>query len=784
MSALLKSQLRFARWHPVGALASLAGITLAVMAVVTIHLLSQSVRRSLDSWPGESQSHTHVLTATTLSEADYFNLRRRWRQGEFNAVQAMAPVVDDFIDIGGEAYRVVGLDPLAGGFGGGATTGSRDAASNSGEFLTGDVVLASTETARAIAAASMPVAVVVAPDRDAAIPIAAAGVVVADLPTAQRLLDREGQLDAVWLTVASTRSRLLRWLDLLLPGIAAALPRYADPAIDGFEIVAARQWNPASRFADALAFNLGALSMLSLLMAALVAVQASYSNAARRRREHERLVMIGVSRSRLRALAVGEGLAIGGLGAALGIGLGILVTTWLLAAANAGADAAELDHWIVAKAAICGVAVSALGPAFANREPGRRGWFRNGAGIVAVAVAAFGLLQDSLPLAFAALLALCALQMAYTVPLAGAVAGKLAALARSIAARGNLRAAASKVGELRLALGALSVATATAIGMGLMVESLRRDFTAMLDQRLWQGIYVSAEPGVADDDVDWIRAQPGVHDVRRYGDVDARLANGPTRISLADLDTTETARYEFAGALAESAMLNEVGARLFDLGIGDTVTVTGGGASLEVAIGHVFRDFGAPMPRLILPMALQSGFRAESVRWQRLAVAAEASAVRGLTAALAERFGAANVRNQNDIRAAAMAVFDRTFIVSRSLTGVALAVAVIGLYAALTALQASREREFTLLSAMGYSRAGIWRLATIQTSILGAIAAISAVPLGIAIAWVLCDVVQPLAFGWSIKLRGNAASIAYPATLGILGATAAGAIPAYRSSFR
>ena len=130
-----------------------------------------------------------------------------------------------------------------------------------------------------------------------------------------------------------------------------------------------------------------------------------------------------------------------------------------------------------------------------------------------------------------------------------------------------------------------------------------------------------------------------------------------------------------------------------------------------------------------------------------------------------------------------MDVFDRTFLVSRSLTSVALAVAVLGLYAALTALQASREREFQLLGAIGYGRAETWRLAVAQASILGAVAAVSAVPLGFGIAWLLCNVVQPLAFGWSIHLRADLAAIAVPVVLGIVGATAAGVVPAYRSSF-
>ena len=780
MRILIKSQGRFLRQHPVGALATLIGVTLAVMAVVTVHMVSQSIRGALDAMPGGTFAHTHLLTAPKLTEQTYFRLRQRWRQGEFPTVAAMAPAIDDFLDIGGQPTRVIGFDPLAGLAPAAAVqqpTGRRAAT-----FLTDDTVIAPATTAAALRRAEIAVDVVEAEPRPT--PGNGSAIVLADLPTAQRLLDREGEIDAVWLRVDGVRARLLDVLDAVLPGITAAMPRYADPMIDDHRVVATRRWNPASRFADAMAFTLGALAMLSMLMAALVAIQASYSNMARRRLEQDRLIAIGVSRQTLRNLGIAEGTVLGAAGTAAGLALGILVAERLLGMAFGGDVTTSAGPWVVAKAVTCGVAAAAVGPVFATRAPngGNRGL--HVVGVLGIAVAVVGIVNASLLSAFAALAGLCAVQMAYAVPLFGSAASRLAALTRTIGARANLRAAAVRVGELRLALGALSVAVATAIGMGLMVESLRLDFTTMLEQRLWPGVYVNAPEGVTTADVDWIAAQPGVQDARRYADVDARLLRGPATVSLASLTADETRRYAFPGELTTRAMVNEVGARLFGLSVGDTVTVVAGGRNLDVEIGHVFRDFGAPAARVILPTAhYESRFPAEAVRWLRIAVLTDSDAIDVLTATLAERFGTANVRNQAAIRAVALDVFDRTFLVSRSLTSVALAVAVLGLYAALTAVQASREREFQLLGAMGYGRAETWRLAVAQASILGAVAALSAVPLGFAIAWLLCNVVQPLAFGWSIDLRADLAAITVPVALGIAGATAAGVVPAYRSSF-
>ena len=797
---LARSQLRFALRHPVGTLTSLVGVTVAVTAVVAVHLVGQSLRIGLETAANPAiGGYTHVVTRAGLREADYFRLRERWRRGEpaLTNVQAMVPLVDDYVMVGRgsanqEPFRLIGFEPLAGGEGRGAipgwTTGQRvDGAAT--RFLVDDVVIASGRAVQGIHAAGdeidgHPVTVMEAEGGDA---------LLADLPSAQRLLNRESELDAIWIRVASARSRWLTWLDALLPGIAAALPSDAAPALEGYDVVAERRWNPFGRFADASVFNLGMLAMLSVLMAAFLATQASFSNAARRRDERRRLLALGVSNARLRALAAAEGLLLGSAGAVFGIALGVAVAKALLHVTNAtealGLPATALDAWVVGKALFCGSAVASIGPLFATRDRPSHPRIGVAAAVVAVALTMLGLAHGdgngSLPSVFAALLAACGVQILGVVPLAAFVVQRAATRYGfgSLATRSSLRGAAARVGEIRLALGALSVASAAAIGMGLMVESLRRDFLSMLEQRLWNGVYVSAEAGTdVHLDVEWMRQLPGAKEVRRYGEFDARLAQGRVRVDVAVLDASETARYGFAGgALDKRAMLNEVGARLLGVDVGETVTVRAGGASVDVEVAHVFRDFGAVQSRLLMPAPLQAPF-GERVAWRQIWVLAEDRDTARLSAALRHRYRTSRVTDQTQIRDAAMMIFDRSFVVSRALTVVALAIAAVGLYAALTALLSAREREFRLWSVIGYSRGEIWRQAMAQTSFLGVVAVAAAVPFGVFIAWVLCAYVNPLAFGWSIDLRLQAGAIGYPLLLGLGVTLLAGAVPAYRSA--
>lgn len=788
------------------------GICLAVVVVSAVHLVAKALRADLAANTADGMfGYTHVLTGAGLDETAYFALRQRWRAGDqaLADVDGMVPVIQGSVRIDTASYAVTGFDPLADVRRGQvpAPAAQRDL----GDFLASDVVLAPPAVAAAVRTAGT-----IAGLRVEVVEQSAGQGLYADLPTAQRLLGRAGELDAVWLRVANRRSALLAWLDGLLPGIDAALD-VAAPTIPGFTLSAASRWQPLRRFADATVFLLGMLAILSVFMAAALAAQASLTNAARRRRERERLLALGTSRASLRWLATAEGAMIGCLGTGAGLIIGAGVAKWLLDAAQISHGAATIDPSLLAKSLVCGVLVAGALPALADRvAPGQlapsahsRSPALGQAGVLAltaaVLIAAAALWHGSLAGAFTALLALALAQVGTAVPaLAGAMqAAAAASLTRQPArpslgglnARATLRALADRAGEIKLALGALSVAAAVAIAMSLMVASLRQDFLSMLAQRLPPGVSVQLPadaPAIAAADMDWIRALPAVQTVRRYGELSARLASGPVQVEFAELDEAETARYGYEGRLAEAAMVNEVGARLHGLGVGETATVQADGVAVAVSIAHVFADYGATRPRMIVPPAWQDHFAPSTttgdiggpIGWRRATATAAEADVDAVTRLLGDRFGAASVRNHQEIRTLALEVFDRTFAASRLLTAVALAVAAVGLYAALAAMLAARQREFRLLTAVGYSRARIWRLGLVQTTLLGSVAALAALPLGIFMAWVLCAIVQPLAFGWRIALQLDWGVVGYPLLLCVAVAAAAGAVPSYRASFR
>ena len=78
-------------------------------------------------------------------------------------------------------------------------------------------------------------------------------------------------------------------------------------------------------------------------------------------------------------------------------------------------------------------------------------------------------------------------------------------------------------------------------------------------------------------------------------------------------------------------------------------------------------------------------------------------------------------------------------------------VAVIGILSALMALQLERARELGVLRAQGLMPREVWQLVVTETGLLGGIAGVLAVPVGIGLALVLIHVINRRAFGWSIE---------------------------------
>ncbi|MEM7378727.1 MAG: FtsX-like permease family protein, partial [Pseudomonadota bacterium] len=158
---------------------------------------------------------------------------------------------------------------------------------------------------------------------------------------------------------------------------------------------------------------------------------------------------------------------------------------------------------------------------------------------------------------------------------------------------------------------------------------------------------------------------------------------------------------------------------------------------------------------------------------------ADKAAVIAATEALAARFQTPyKVTDSDAIRTQSLAVFDRTFAITDVITLLVTVVAVLGVFGALTAVLMERQGEFAIMRAVGLTPRQLQGLLFGLAAVLGCLAALFALPLGAALAWVLTDVINTRAFGWSIDPHFRASVFLSVGVLGPLAAVAAAVLPA------
>ncbi len=134
------------------------------------------------------------------------------------------------------------------------------------------------------------------------------------------------------------------------------------------------------------------------------------------------------------------------------------------------------------------------------------------------------------------------------------------------------------------------------------------------------------------------------------------------------------------------------------------------------------------------------------------------------------------------IRELSLQIFDRTFVITDVLYWLAIGVAFIGILGAMLALQLERARELGVLRALGMTPLQIGGMITLQTSVIGLLSGLAAIPLGIVMAYVLIEVINRRAFGWQIDMAIAPGILLSAVVFAIVAALLAGLYPAWRAA--
>lgn len=736
----LRALLSHWRRNPLQLFAYLAGLALATALWSGVQAINAEARASYDA------------AATTLGEGQYDLLIPR--QGDRIAQQLyvdlrragwlVSPVIDGHLG----DVRLVGIDPLT-SVNGLQTT--RAAAPANGQTL-----LANARTAVGLDP-SIEVTI------DASI---APGIAIGDIGVVQRLLNR------------TDLSRLV-----VLPDQPLGQPDLATVAPD-LRLQAAQQTTDVAQLTNSFHMNLTAFGLLSFAVGLFI-VHSTIGLAFEQRRGMIRtLRALGVPLRLLITLITVEMLTLAAIGAGFGIILGYLIAAFLLPDVSAtlrGLYGAEISGTLKLRASwwVSGLALAMVGtgialvgrvlqisqmPLLAGAKP--RAWVVATAARARVqTLLAVGLLLATVPIALfgrgllPAFVLLGCLLIGSALTLPAIAAGVLSHLQRAIKAPvwdwfwADTR---QQLPGLSLALMALLLAVSANIGVSTMVSSFRLTFVSFLDQRLAPELFVRTETADQSTTLQTLLEDAGV-EILPLRIVRVTVAGQPVSLYGVRVGPTYRNNWQFLDATpdawdsvadGQAAIVNEQLARRGDLWLGDPVEIA---LDVTLPIVAIVGDYGNPEGQIIVAEKKFAASYADIYPTQFGIRSTDPDRLRAQIASL-PGFGDTAVIDQAAIKSLSLGVFERTFVVTAALNILTLTVASFAILMSLLTLADLRVPQLAPVWALGLPRRRLGWLELLRAVLLAAIVVICAVPLGLALAWVLLSIVNVEAFGWKLPM--------------------------------
>jgi putative ABC transport system permease protein len=818
---------------------ALVALAAGIATIVAVNIATASSRRAFElSMRAVNGPATHVITGGPqgLDEALYAQLFTGAPLSG-DAQPAYAPVVSGYVTVRDQVMQLVGIDPFASRALQGAqetspgTIGGMTLKSLQSWFLEPGAVVMAAPTARQLGLGvgqRLPVDIGGVPHFATLIGLVHgrrpgdATVVLTDIAQAQEWLGMPGRLTRIDVRMprgAAGRAALAR-LRRAIPAAAQLEP-------------AAGQVRQTLDMSSAFSTNLTAMSLLALLVSALLIYGAVSFTVVQRRRSIAILRALGATRREILTVVLTEAAVLGAAGAGLGVLLGLAVGHGLVRLVSQTVNdlyyvvavrRVTLPPGTVVEALAAGIGtalVASLLPALevAGGAPQlglRRSVLESrAAGVarrlswlsVAFALAACSLIAASNRSVFAGFVALflLLLSVAAVTPAVLRASARLAsrALARlSSVGRLALEDIAASLSRTGVAVAALGMAIAAMIGVSIMVASFRVSVRHWLVQTMRADVYVAAPgPGMQRPErriepavLSALLATPGIADHSASRSVIVRSARGDIALdalhlapgSYAGVDLTEgdpgTAWSEYHhGAL----LLSESLAWRLGLRPGERLSLLTATGPREFPIAGIYHEYGGGAGSAMMSLGVYRRW------WHDDAITAlglylapgidAAQEIPRLRAAAGAR-QALLLRSNADIRAMSLAIFDRTFIITRVLYWLAAGIAAIGLLSALLAWELDRARELSILRALGLTPGGAAALVEAQTVFMGGAALLAAIPAGLVIAVVLTKVIDRRAFGWHIDMHLQSTQFVDALLLALAAALLAGLYPAWRAA--
>ncbi len=753
--ALFRLAWRHAWRRPLQSLFLIAGVAIGVAMIVAIDLANGSAARAFElgteSVAGRA-THTVIGGSTGLDEAVYATLRRDL------GYRLSAPVVEAYVvadELARQPFRLLGVDPFAEspfrsylGVGNG-----REPAP---DFLStlmvrpNTVLLSSVVAERYALQPGDPITVRVGADQhtleiagllepaDELSQRALDTLLIADISTAQEVLDRVGRLDRIDLIVPDGDTR-----QATLDSIAAILPPSAR-----IEQSQSRA-GTVNEMTAAFSLNLTALSLLALVVGMFLIYNTVTFSVVQRRPVIGTLRALGMTGREVYGMILLEAMLLGFLGTLAGLALGVVLGRGAVQLVTRTINdlffvvsVRELDvpFFTLAKGTVIGMVAAAIGaaiPAFeatsvapagalrrSSLEEGSRRalpWI-SGAALTLLGAGTLMLIPEwSLMLAFAGLFAIIvgAALLAPQLTLWLMLAAQSVTSAGGVIGRMAPRTIIRTLSRTSVAVASLMVAVSVIIGVGIMIGSFRATVELWLEDVLQADIFISPpslnagevqtslDPGL----VEALSVYPGIShmattrgintvvylDAPDTSPMTAIDADAPLQVRLVALSEDlagEDRRYRAAvgdwqttweAVRAGGILVNEPMANRFGIGVGDVLIVQTDNGPAPFTVVGVSVDFDVNPVIFLHDPVYRQWWEDTGISAVGLFVEPDRT-VDGMVDELRGVFGVQSdlvISSNRGTRESALEVFDRTFAITVALQLLATLVAFIGIFSTL-----------------------------------------------------------------------------------------------------
>ncbi len=646
-----------------------------------------------------------------------------------------------------------------------------------------------------------------------------------DIASAQMLIGKAGAISRI---------------DLILPDPALEAQIRAILPPNTQLITLNEEDSTLNQMTEAFNLNLQALSLLALVVGVFLIYNTVTFSVVQRRPVIGILRSLGTTRRQIFALILGEALLLGVIGTVLGLALGLIFGRGAVALVSQVVNdiyfSVNVQKVAVNPVSLFkGVGVGILASFFAALVPSyeatrtvpagvmRRSQYEQGARrllpvmtALAVVMNLVGVVLLQIPtqdiiISFAALFCIIVGSALFTpivlvffmriiVPLTTALFGVLGRMAP--------RAVSRSLSRTAIAVAALTIAVSVIVGVSVMISSFRTTVVNWLDNTLLADIYISppsltASSATANLDPALKDALAAVEGVANVATVrEAQLITPdypdlpPATASVVDDDDSEGTRPlvwlnrpdgDYMAALQDGQILvSEPFA--YRRGItpeNNTLRILTDEGVVTFTVAGVYYDYTTDQGRIFMLRPTYDRYFDDPYISALAVTVADGYAVGEIIDQLErETLAGTNliVQSNRDLRLGALEIFDRAFAITTALQLLAILVAFIGILSALLSLQLEHIREFGVMRANGMTPAQLWRFTFLQTGLMGAVAGLLALPIGVVLALVLVVVVNVRSFGWTMQMQLRTEDLAMAFAIAIIAALVAGAYPAWRLS--